>query len=734
MLVALSGGVDSAVAALLERERGAEVVAVTLKLWADRATDGERSCCSPEAVLRARRVAHDSLGIPHLTLDLEPEFRAGVVQPFIDGYAAGTTPNPCVLCNGEVRIDAMIALAERLGASTLVTGHYARIADDGEGPLLSRADDEAKDQTYMLSGLAPDSLARLRFPLASLAKPRVRELAASAELEVAGRAESQDLCFLAGQGKREFLRRHADLPDRPGEIVDADGNRLGTHRGHHNFTVGQRRGLGVSSPEPLYVLGTDAAGNRVTVGPRRELHRTSVRLRDARLHRDPSRVDSVRLRYHSPARRCRVESLAADGAATLALADPADSRGTRAGRLPDGRRPRRRPRDDRLEMSVRAGLLAGSRPPIWLGILTAAGAVAAITGLIYPVRGIAPAVSTGVLYLLAVLAISIVWGLWLGLATGLASALAFNFFHIPPTGAFTIADGENWVALVTFLIAAVVAGWLAELARTRAAEAEASAREAQENLDRLLEANREREALEAEAIEARALRRSDELKTALLRSVSHDLRSPLTAILAAGEALGSPAVSDEDRSALAETIGLEGSRLTRVVENLLDLSRLEAGAAEPRRDWTSIEEVAQIAVEQVAPEHGAKISIDPDAPLVRADGAQLERALVNVIENAARHSGGHPISVRGRQVGSKLVVRVVDRGPGIPDQDLERVFEAFQRTPAEADGHHGAGLGLAIARGFVEANDGHIFAESLPGQGTAFVIELPVEQPVEQPA
>ncbi len=225
VLVALSGGVDSAVAALLERERGAEVVAVTLKLWADRATDGERSCCSPEAVLRARRVAHDSLGIPHLTLDLEPEFRAGVVQPFIDGYAAGSTPNPCVLCNGEVRIDAMIALADRLGASTLVTGHYARIADDGEGPLLSRADDEAKDQTYMLSGLAPSSLARLRFPLATLEKPRVRELAASAELEVAGRAESQDLCFLAGQGKREFLARHAGLGERPGDVVDAEGNR-----------------------------------------------------------------------------------------------------------------------------------------------------------------------------------------------------------------------------------------------------------------------------------------------------------------------------------------------------------------------------------------------------------------------------------------------------------------------------------------------------------------------------
>ena len=298
MLVALSGGVDSAVAALLERERGAEVVAVTLKLWADRSTDGDKSCCSPEAVLRARRVAH-SLGIPHLTLDLEPEFRAGVVQPFIDGYAAGSTPNPCVLCNGEVRIDAMIALADRVGAVGLATGHYASIVRDCEGPLLGAPADAAKDQTYMLAGLDPSSLARLRFPLASLAKPEVRDLAAAAELEVAGRAESQDLCFLSGQGKREFLRRHAGLGDRPGEIVDTAGRVLGAHRGHHNFTVGQRRGLGVASSEPLYVLGTEADANRVMVGPSEELVRHSVRLRGARFHRDASRVDSVRLRYHS---------------------------------------------------------------------------------------------------------------------------------------------------------------------------------------------------------------------------------------------------------------------------------------------------------------------------------------------------------------------------------------------------------------------------------------------------
>jgi K+-sensing histidine kinase KdpD len=372
-------------------------------------------------------------------------------------------------------------------------------------------------------------------------------------------------------------------------------------------------------------------------------------------------------------------------------------------------------------------LLGSARPPVWLGVLVAATAIGVITGLIYPVRGVAPAVSTGVLYLLAVLVVSTFWGLWLGLATSLASALAFNFFHIPPTGRFTIAEGENWIALATFFVAAVIASTLAELARTRAAEAEERGREAEAALERLLEANAERDALEAEAIEARALRRSDELKTALLRSVSHDLRSPLTAIVAAGEALGSPTVGDEDRRALAETIEIEGSRLTRLVENLLDLSRLEAGSAEPRTDWTSVEEVAQTAVEQVAPEHGARISIDAEAPLVRADAAQLERALVNVVENAARHSGGHPISIRGRQVGSKLVVRVVDRGPGIPEEELERVFEPFQRTPADGDGHHGAGLGLAIARGFVEANDGRIFAESLPGQGTAFVIELPVE-------
>jgi tRNA-specific 2-thiouridylase len=307
----MSGGVDSAVAALLERERGAEVVAVTLKLWSDPETDGAKACCSPEAVLGARSLAH-SLGIPHLTLDLEEDFRRRVVDRFVEGYANGSTPNPCVLCNGDVRIAAMAQLAERLGAAGLATGHYARVTDDGQGPLLAPAEDAAKDQTYMLAALPPHLLGALRFPLAGLTKPEVRAIAARHGLPVARKPESQDLCFLAGRGKREFLRRHGGLRDRGGDVIDRRGRPLGRHRGQHHFTVGQRRGLGVSTGEPLYVLGTDAASNTVTVGAREELDTRTVDVRDAVLHREGARVDAVRLRYHS---RAVPASLEADLAA-----------------------------------------------------------------------------------------------------------------------------------------------------------------------------------------------------------------------------------------------------------------------------------------------------------------------------------------------------------------------------------------------------------------------------------
>jgi tRNA-uridine 2-sulfurtransferase len=308
--VAMSGGVDSAVAALLERERGAQVVGVTVKLWADPETDGARACCSPEAVLGARGLAH-SLGIPHFTLDLEEEFRRRVVGRFIDGYGAGRTPNPCVLCNGEVRIAAMVDLAERLGAGRLVTGHYARIVEDSDGPLLASAADATKDQSYMLAALPPELLGRLSFPLTELTKPEVREIAARHGLPVARKAESQDLCFLAGQGKRDFLRRHGGLRENDGAVLDRYGRTIGRHRGHHNFTVGQRRGIGVSAPEPLYVVATDAVANTITVGTRAELETCSVQIRDATLHRDGARVDAVRLRYHSRALPASVGAAAA---------------------------------------------------------------------------------------------------------------------------------------------------------------------------------------------------------------------------------------------------------------------------------------------------------------------------------------------------------------------------------------------------------------------------------------
>ena len=206
-----------------------------------------------------------------------------------------------MLCNGEVRLAAMVDLAERLGAGRLLTGHYARIVEDGDGLLLASGADAAKDQSYMLAALPPELLARLGFPLTELTKAEVREIAERHGLAVARKAESQDLCFLAGQGKRGFLRRHGGLVDREGDVVDRAGHRLGRHRGHHNFTVGQRRGTGVSLNEPAYVLATDAAANTVTIGTREELETRRIAIRDAVLHRDGARVDGVRLRYHSPA-------------------------------------------------------------------------------------------------------------------------------------------------------------------------------------------------------------------------------------------------------------------------------------------------------------------------------------------------------------------------------------------------------------------------------------------------
>jgi tRNA-specific 2-thiouridylase len=333
-LVAMSGGVDSAVAALIALGQSEDVVAVTLELWADPDNDGERSCCSAQAVRGARSLAH-RLGVPHLSLDLRPEFRAGVVEPWLAEHAAGRTPYPCVRCNGSVRLDGMLDLAARVGAGSLVTGHYARTADAGDGlPLLRMAADRGKDQSYALAALSRESLARMRFPLGDLTKDQVRALAGEAELEVARRPDSQDLCFLAGTTQREFLARHGGLRERPGEIVAADGRVLGRHRGAHAYTIGQRHGLGVGGGEPLYVLATDTVANTVTVGARERLTTETIAIEDAVLHRDGGCVDAVKIRYRGRPLPCALQGTPAAGAhRRLTVRTPRPLERTAAGQL-----------------------------------------------------------------------------------------------------------------------------------------------------------------------------------------------------------------------------------------------------------------------------------------------------------------------------------------------------------------------------------------------------------------
>jgi two-component system sensor histidine kinase KdpD len=470
----------------------------------------------------------------------------------------------------------------------------------------------------------------------------------------------------------------------------------------------------------------------------------------------------------------------------------------------------------------RPGTLRASRPSLSLGIAASVVLVAAATAAIYPLKSLAPVVSLSVVYLPAVLLVSAYWGLTLGLATSLLSAAAFNFFHLPPVGRFTISDSRNWVALGAFFIVAAAVSTMAELARSRALEAERGRAEADlaaalarellggsETADALaIAAHRiaealgmpsaalelgvaqadgrrrafalkgadgtqvatllvprglpeeteqrlservvpalgalvaialRRDAMQAEAVETAALRRSDDVKTALLRAVSHDLRTPVTAIVAAGHALGSGSLTAEERAELSGAVVDGGDRLASLVDNLLDLSRLQAGGAQPHEDWVSLEEVLLTAREGLAEDAGAvRLTIDPDVPAVRADAAQLERAFANLLENASRYSGGQPVSVQVRRSGSRVVVYVVDQGPGVQPAERARIFEPFYRGRATSgDSWTGSGLGLAIAKGFVEANGGTISVESLPGQGSSFIVSLPIEpehEPRQDPA
>ncbi|MFN8164005.1 MAG: DUF4118 domain-containing protein [Solirubrobacterales bacterium] len=368
--------------------------------------------------------------------------------------------------------------------------------------------------------------------------------------------------------------------------------------------------------------------------------------------------------------------------------------------------------------------MSAEPPPAGLGVLATLAMVAVSTTLVYPLKSVAPAVSLGVVYIPGILLIATVWGWGLGLLSAVASALAFNWFHIPPTGRFDIAADRDVVALVIFVIVAIASSTLAEIARARAAEAERRREETGRVLGELRRMSKERDRMEAEAIEAGALRRSDELKTALLRSVSHDLRTPLTSIIAAGAALDSPNVTPQERHELSEAVVEGGHRLSRLVENLLDVSRLESGNAEPRREPVDLAGLLEAARESVgASADEVKLGVAPELPALVADAVQLERAFANLFENAIRHGEGRPVLVRSRQIGGRLVIRVTDQGPGIPEHERERIFEPFYRRQ---DSNHGFGLGLAIARGFVDANGGEIAVESVPGQGSTFVVSFPV--------
>ncbi len=435
-------------------------------------------------------------------------------------------------------------------------------------------------------------------------------------------------------------------------------------------------------------------------------------------------------------------------------------------------------------------------------VIGSAGAVAAATGLVFALRPIAPTLSLGVLYVLAVLPVAVAWGAWWSLPVAVASMLTFNFLFLAPVHTFTLRDSANWFALLTYSGTAVVVSELAARSRRRAADAEQREREAsllaeiathllageelEEELDwvaaraaavlgvaevelrlgtpparrgdvfplevegrtigtisvepgpepsiavrkrflpalaALLAVALDRRRLEQEALEAEALRRSDLVKTALLRSVSHDLRSPLTGITTAVGALRNESLvfSDDDRRELLDTIAVDAGRLSRLVGDLLDLSRLEAEGARPEPQVWALDELVREALGAL--DGRERVEVAGETPLVDVDALQIERVLANLVENALKFSPtSSRVHIRITATRREAIVRVVDHGPGIPAAELERIFEPFYRSGAG----HGAGLGLAIARGFAAANGGRVWAESRPGQGATFALALPV--------
>jgi tRNA-specific 2-thiouridylase len=301
VVVAMSGGVDSSVAAALLKQQGYDVTGMMLRLWSEPGKEESNRCCTPDSMAQARRVA-GMLDIPFYVIDAKGVFKETVVQYFLDGYARGETPNPCLVCNRQIRWTFLLNHALALGAEFMATGHYVRIQNGKDGKrILLRAVDHFKDQSYVLHVLKQEQLAHALFPVGDFPKPEIRCLAADFGLPTASRADSQDLCFLAGDDYRNFLQRNAPEMLKPGEIMTTDGRSIGQHNGLANYTIGQRKGLNVVSPVPLYVITKQAAGNTLVVGTLDELGFTELTARDVNwtsgeAPREPFHAE-VKIRY-----------------------------------------------------------------------------------------------------------------------------------------------------------------------------------------------------------------------------------------------------------------------------------------------------------------------------------------------------------------------------------------------------------------------------------------------------
>ena len=301
VVVAMSGGVDSSVAAALLKEQGYDVTGMMMRLWSEPGKEESNRCCTPDSMSQARRVA-GILDIPFYVVDAKDIFRETVVQYFLDGYARGETPNPCLICNRQIRWTFLLDQALAFGAEYMATGHYVRIRDSEVGiRKLFRAVDHSKDQSYVLHVLGQDKLRHALFPVGEYPKTEIRAIAEKFKLPTASRKDSQDLCFLAGEDYRNFLQRNAAEMLKPGDIVTQSGKVVGTHNGLANYTIGQRKGLGASSPVPLYVITKQAANNTLVVGAREEIGFTELTARDVNwisgdAPREPFRA-LIKIRY-----------------------------------------------------------------------------------------------------------------------------------------------------------------------------------------------------------------------------------------------------------------------------------------------------------------------------------------------------------------------------------------------------------------------------------------------------